>query len=226
MLYIKVENTGTVLQQLPASIMAMESSKSSRILTACSGESPKCLVRPQNTYAFHIGGSPSQILCFQSSANWKLDESTTSCNHVRKDRASTLLLHLGTKSAVPYIFSGNAFCRWIGTEDETAVGPNYLAVLTLWWCYILSASLVEIQGQDGTMRHTESKAPGYYDLSRETTSSTSAIDIGEADYETMSWWSSILAPGGGLEGCCQSVRLWRVSCALVSDECFQSIFLY
>ena len=152
--------------------------------------------RPRNTYALHMGASPSQILCFQSSATWKLDEST-SCNHVQKDRTSTLLLHLGTGSAVPYTFSGNAFCHWIGTEDETAVGPNYLAVLALGWCYILSARLVEIQGQDGTMRYTRSKAPGYHDPSCETKFSASAIDIGEADHDTISWWSSILAPGEG-----------------------------
>lgn len=42
-LYIKVENTGIVLQQLLASIMAMASSQSSRILTTCSRKSPKCV---------------------------------------------------------------------------------------------------------------------------------------------------------------------------------------
>lgn len=157
---------------------------------------PQMRGRPRNTYALHISASPSQILFFQSSASWKLDEST-SCNHAQKDRTSTLLLHLGTRSAVPYTFSGNAFCHWIGTEDETEVGPNYLAVLTLGWCYILSVRLVEIQGQDGTMGYTESKAPGYHDPSRETTVSISAIDIGEADHDTISWWSSILAPGEG-----------------------------
>ena len=156
---------------------------------------PNMRGRPRNTYALHIGASPSQILCFQSSATWKLGEST-SCNHARKDRTSILLLQLGTKSAVPYTFNGNAFSHWISTEDETA-GPNYLAVLTLGWCYILSARLVEIQGQNGTMRYTESTAPGYHDSSRETTAGTSAIDIGEADYETISWWSSVLAPGEG-----------------------------
>lgn len=106
---------------------------------------PQMRGRPRNTYALHISASPSQILCFQSSANWKLDEST-SCNHAQKNRTSTLLLHLGTRSAVPYTFSGNAFCHWIGTE---------------------------------------------------TTVSANAIDIGEADHDTISWWSSILAPGEG-----------------------------
>lgn len=157
---------------------------------------PKMRGRPRDTYALHIGASPSQILCFQSSATWKLDESTR-CNHAQKDRTSILLLQLGTKSAVPYTFSGNAFCHWIGTEDETVIGPNYLAVLTLGWRYILSARLVEIQGQDGTMRYTESKAPGYHDPSRETTAGAIAIDIGEADHDMISWWSSVLAPGEG-----------------------------
>lgn len=76
-----------------------------------------------------------------------------------------------------------------------AVGSNYLAILTLGWCYILSAHLVEIQGEGATMTYTGSKATGHHEERHDT--ETDLIDIGEADGDTVSWWSAILASGEG-----------------------------
>ncbi|PYH85180.1 hypothetical protein BO82DRAFT_429670 [Aspergillus uvarum CBS 121591] len=53
---------------------------------------------------------------------------------------------------------------WIGAgvedENDSADGGNYLGILTLGWCYNLSACLVELQGDGASLRYTESKAMG------------------------------------------------------------------
>ncbi|OJZ89967.1 hypothetical protein ASPFODRAFT_30804 [Aspergillus luchuensis CBS 106.47] len=84
---------------------------------------------PHTTHALHIGASPSRRLCLQASVNWQLDEPTV-CDRA-KDRTDTVLLHIGTKSAVPYTLNGKDFSFWIGLESEEVPGPNNLAVLTL-----------------------------------------------------------------------------------------------
>lgn len=152
--------------------------------------------KPQKTHVLYLSASPSQVLCLQASVNWRLDESTADCQRVQKDKTHSVLLQIGTKAAIPYTLSGCDFHHWIGTVDEVAAGPNYLAVLTLGWCYILSARLVEIQGEDGAaMTYTESKTTGNHDTGHDA--GTDEIDIGEADGDAVSWWSAVLAPGEG-----------------------------
>lgn len=74
---------------------------------------------------------------------------------------------------------------------------------TIWLCLLrLVLHTLRSPGWDSRTRWYDEihriKTPGYYDLSRETTSSTSAIDVGEADYETMSGGrQSAIAPGEG-----------------------------
>ncbi|PYI04795.1 hypothetical protein BO78DRAFT_449182 [Aspergillus sclerotiicarbonarius CBS 121057] len=152
---------------------------------------------PHTTYALYMDASPCQMLCFRASVSWQLDGSTD-CDRVLRDKTNTVLLHLGTKDPVPYTLSGDGFRQWIGTEEEVAVGPNYLAILTLGWCYILSACLLEIQGRDDMMKYTGSKAAVYHQATHET--ATHVVNIGEADDDTSSWWLSILAPGNGWKG--------------------------
>ncbi|OOF95548.1 hypothetical protein ASPCADRAFT_13467, partial [Aspergillus carbonarius ITEM 5010] len=149
---------------------------------------------PHTTYALYMGASPCPLLCLRASASWQLD-GPADCDRGQRERINAMLLHIGTKAPVPYTLSGNEFRQWIGTEGEVAVGPNYMAVLTLGWCYILSARLLELQGRGSMMKYTESKATVYHQSANET--GTHAIDIGEADDDTISWWSSILAPGEG-----------------------------
>jgi hypothetical protein len=87
--------------------------------------------KPQKTRVLYLGASPSQVLCLQASVNWRLDESTANCQRVQKDKTHSILLQIGTKAAIPYTLSGCHFHYYIGTADEVAAGPNYLAVLTL-----------------------------------------------------------------------------------------------
>ncbi|RAL07214.1 uncharacterized protein BO97DRAFT_418757 [Aspergillus homomorphus CBS 101889] len=155
---------------------------------------PRMRGRPKTTYALYMGASPCQSLCLQASTTWRLDDATK-CERVQEEITNTVLLQIGTKAAVPYTLSGTVFGRWIGTEDEVAVGPNYLAILTLGWCYVLSARLVELQGTGASMSYTAGKAAVCGQPSPETT--VQPIDIGETDDDTMLWWSSVLAPGEG-----------------------------
>ncbi|KAL3408002.1 hypothetical protein V8F44DRAFT_505192, partial [Aspergillus fumigatus] len=50
-------------------------------------------------------------------------------------------------STVPYTFNNSGFRHWISNladkYHKSAVGPNYLAILTLVWSYILSVWLLE-----------------------------------------------------------------------------------
>ncbi|KAE8381683.1 hypothetical protein BDV26DRAFT_278670 [Aspergillus bertholletiae] len=141
-----------------------------------------------------FGASPGPILCFQASVTWALHEPTV-CDSVQKNRTDAIPLHLGTKSTVPSTFDGTAFSDWIGTEEEVAVGPNYLAILTLRWRYILSAHLIEMQGQGAMMKYTELTTMDDHNSGIEA--STCTIDIGEASDDVISWWSAILSPGEG-----------------------------
>ncbi|RAK95880.1 uncharacterized protein BO80DRAFT_449746 [Aspergillus ibericus CBS 121593] len=152
---------------------------------------------PHTTYAIYMGACPCQLLFFRASVSWQLDGSTD-CDRVQRHKSNPVLLQLGTKAPVPYTLSGNGFRQWMGTEDEVAVGPNYLAILTLGWCYILSARLLEIQGRGGMMEYTTSKAAVYDQAAHET--AKHVIDIGEADDDTISWWLAILAPSNGWKG--------------------------
>lgn len=68
-----------------------------------------------------------------------------------------------------------------------AVSPNYLAILTLGWCYILSSRLVEIQGYGATMEYTVSRALAFRNPSHEVpATTTAAVDIGEVDDDAIS----------------------------------------
>lgn len=88
----------------------------------------------------------------------------------------------------PIPFHGNVFNPWIGTTEEKGTRPNYVGVLTVGWCYVLSARLVEMQGEGVNMQYTSSGI----DLSCDFTE-TDIIDIGDADENVTWWWYAILA---------------------------------
>ncbi|KAB8224891.1 hypothetical protein BDV33DRAFT_199175 [Aspergillus novoparasiticus] len=81
------------------------------------------------------------------------------------------------------------------TEKDT--GPNYLGLLAIGWCYILSAQLIEMQGGSAVLRYTDSLA----DCLGESPSSSSAeayyINFGGVDERIARWWSAILAKREG-----------------------------
>lgn len=44
----------------------------------------------------------------------------------------------------------------LAQRKKKHTSPNYLGILTIGWCYVLSARFVEIQGEGATMQYTAS----------------------------------------------------------------------
>lgn len=108
---------------------------------------------------------------------------------IEKEITNSALLKIGIGVATSYGLCGRIFSSWIGITEESHAGPNYLGILTVTWCYILSALLVEIQGEG---------ASTYYTIS-ETDSETLSdplqiytLDVREANDNIARWWYMIL----------------------------------
>jgi hypothetical protein len=97
-----------------------------------------------------------------------------------------VLLQLGTQASIPSAFGGDSFRQWIGIPDEARDGRSHLGILVLGWSYIISARLVEIQGDSAEMRYTNLKVPGYVQDS-ENGHTSHVIDIGKVDEDMTRW---------------------------------------
>ncbi|KAI4286748.1 MAG: hypothetical protein L6R35_003998 [Caloplaca aegaea] len=104
-----------------------------------------------------------------------------------------LRLFISTPTKVT--LDGNSFRKWIEFDGDDQ--PNFLAIITLAWSYILSARLVELQGRDGSMiTYTETTAP----LCRgDERLSSFPVDVGNVDSRKIRWFAAILAPGSGFQ---------------------------
>jgi hypothetical protein len=133
----------------------------------------------------------------QASSTWRL-VGNSDCATIEKERAADSELKIGTTVAIPYSFHGEVFNSWIRTAEEKATGPNYVGILTVGWCYVLSARLVEMQGEGANMQYTSSKID--YDCENVCDlPETDIIDIGDADENVTRWWYGILAQREGWE---------------------------
>ena len=102
-------------------------------------------------------------------------------------------LRLLIRAPTKVTLRGDSFRAW--TECEGNDQPNLLAVLVPAWSYILSARLVELQGQDGSrIVYTKTTAPLYQ--SDEIVSSF-PLDVGDVDPRIIRWFTAVLAPGRG-----------------------------
>lgn len=61
---------------------------------------------------------------------------------------------------MPFTFTEDTFSSWNGIGEENCTGASYLGILAIGWCYVLSAQLVETQGEKASIQYTNSKA-GY-----------------------------------------------------------------
>lgn len=122
----------------------------------------------------------------EASSTWKLT-GNSECDTIEKERTANSLLKIGTSVAIPYSFHGDVFGSWIATVEEENCGPNYLGILTIGWCYILSARLLDIHGDGASMEYTTSKVAHYPDAE--------TIDVGEVDKNITRWWYAILDEG-------------------------------
>jgi hypothetical protein len=89
---------------------------------------------------------------------------------------------------------GSCFHHWRGDAFDGREAGNSLAILTFAWAYILSARLVEIQGE--SIRYTEVLAPIVQDNEADHADFKDVIiDIGKVDSAAVRWWRAILAYG-------------------------------
>ncbi|CAG8396945.1 unnamed protein product [Penicillium salamii] len=150
------------------------------------GRPGKFRVRP-------YGVSSIPVLFMQASSTWRLKENTD-CGMVEKEITKPALLKIGTSVAIPYSFCGKVFNSWIGTTEENRIGPNYLGILTVAWCYILSARLIELQGDGGSMQYVNSETNGE---SICDSAETYTLDFREVDENVAQWWDAILVQNEG-----------------------------
>lgn len=156
---------------------------------------PKFQGRPKNIYARPFGVSPNLALCVQASCTWRLAWDFD-CDGIKKETTIPTLLQIGTITAIPYGFQGNIFSHWIGTTTEKRTGPNYLGILTIGWCYVFSARLVEMRGEGASVRYTSSQA-SYFCESLHDLPEIHVVDVGDAESDVVRWWSAILAQHEG-----------------------------
>ncbi|CAG8982684.1 hypothetical protein HYALB_00000963 [Hymenoscyphus albidus] len=150
----------------------------------------------RSTYIGHLGSSPSKALCIQASSTWRVTDNT-SCGLDKEEKRVPGLLQIGTRVPIPCAFGGESFRRWVGTTDEERDIPSYLGILALGWCYILSAHLVEGQGEGAKMMYTTSKAMLYQQEASHVRTPMATVAIGEVKEDVARWWAAILAPGEG-----------------------------
>ncbi|KAJ5253826.1 hypothetical protein N7524_011006 [Penicillium chrysogenum] len=154
---------------------------------------PKFQGRPRKIHVRPYGVSPIPVLCVQASSTWRL-VGNPNCDMIEKEITNSALLKIGTGVAIPYSFCGRVFSSWIGTTEESRTGPNYLGILTVAWCYILSARLVEIQGEGASMQYLSSETDGECLCD---SPEIYTLDVGEADENVARWWYAILAQHEG-----------------------------
>ncbi|KAJ5594846.1 uncharacterized protein N7459_001054, partial [Penicillium hispanicum] len=158
---------------------------------------PKFQARPKKLQDRPFGASPVLSLCLETSCTWKVS-ANADCSALEREVSRFAMLQLGAGDSVPFKLNGEVFQSWTGTIEEGGHGANYLGVLTLGWCYILSARLVELRGEGAFMRYTKVKAECNSDP-RLDRPSAHLLDIGEVDEDVARWWSALLAPGEGWE---------------------------
>ncbi|MCJ1442817.1 MAG: hypothetical protein MMC23_003314 [Stictis urceolatum] len=134
-------------------------------------------------------------MSIEASSVWRV-EAEDGCGIDGKERTVPAELQVGTLEATKASFSGDCFCAW-QQEEGNHNTKNYIGLLVLGWSYILSARLVEMQGQIGSkIIYTDSMAVGYC-ANNPSDTTLVTLDLGEADEESARWWGAILAPNQG-----------------------------
>ncbi|KAL4888243.1 hypothetical protein BDV59DRAFT_211432 [Aspergillus ambiguus] len=156
---------------------------------------PRLQLRSKKFHVRPFGTSPTPGLCLEASATWKLPAYPV-CDRLEQEITRSALLQVGTGTPIQLGFNENIFSFWSGSKEENAIGPNYLGILAMGWCYILSARLIEIQGDGASMRYTSCKTGDSND-SVPCHHQTFVVNVGEADENVVGWWTAVLAQKGG-----------------------------
>lgn len=139
--------------------------------------------------------TPILSLCCEASSIWTLS-GDQDCGKLKKQKSHPTLIQVGTAAATTFSFTEGAFSSLSSdTSEEHSNGPNYLGILALGWCYVLSAQLVEMRGGDSSMQYTSFQT-GYSNESLPNVSQVHIVDIGEVEENVARWWSALLALNG------------------------------
>lgn len=144
---------------------------------------------------FLSGATKRKTLSAKAFSTWRVNDGGADCEISEKERKVKAILQLGIQAPTTCTFTGDSFRQWIATTAECRDAPNYLGILALGWSYILSARLVESQGNGAAMSYTDSKAIRC-DEAASGSSPDVIVDIGNADADVARWWSAILAREG------------------------------
>ncbi|EXJ72776.1 uncharacterized protein A1O5_03923 [Cladophialophora psammophila CBS 110553] len=155
----------------------------------------------------HIEYDNIMELWATGSSVWK----TTKGECDLQDKIVQHRLLLGISSPASLLFTADdRFRNWPGAEniDQPAKG-NCIAILTLAWCYILSAKWTEIQQPSPLGRDHDSTELGglvylpdqaQFGLGNNAACSDAVhVDLGGISHGAARWWAAILASGTGWE---------------------------
>ncbi|PYH75061.1 uncharacterized protein BO88DRAFT_460983 [Aspergillus vadensis CBS 113365] len=156
---------------------------------------PKLQARSERLPVRPYGMTPIRSLCCEASSVWTLS-ADQDCGKLKKQKSHLTFVQVGTAAATSFSFTEGAFSLWNGMSEEHSNVPNYLGILALGWCYVLSAQLVEMRGEESSMQYTQCQT-GYSNESLPDSSQVYVIDVGEVDESVARWWSAILAPNEG-----------------------------
>jgi hypothetical protein len=147
-------------------------------------------------------------LWITGNATWRT--TTGECDLPKKVLSQRLLLGVSSRASCSFT-EDNRFRDWPGIENvENSAKGNYIAILTLAWCYIFSAKWVEMQSQrnpDNSISTNSEQLAYLNSLAYWTThaADNSAgdidIDLGGIGNDAARWWTAILAPGHGWQAC-------------------------
>ena len=133
----------------------------------------------------------------EASSSWCV-ASSSGCGIDDKWRRVRTALRLGVSRPIECRFDNKTFRRWHEAGRSERDTMNYVGILVLGWCYILSAHLVEIQCQEGLrVNYTGSLAAHCDRMNGVESSAATTIDIGEVNKSEARWWRAILAPNTG-----------------------------
>ncbi|KAL3460630.1 hypothetical protein BJX64DRAFT_290109 [Aspergillus heterothallicus] len=161
---------------------------------------PRICMNPRKTLLLHIGASLVPSLAVEGRANWVI-EGPKDCGIADAKEGEARALQIGISKPTGFNFSNRSFHYWKGAKGQEIPYHNYLAVLTLGWCYIISARFVELYGKDARMEYTGSRAPHWEAVCDRTNNAVDVrIDICTSDASIAWWFSVILAGAQGWRG--------------------------
>ncbi|KAH8432270.1 uncharacterized protein LDX57_009909 [Aspergillus melleus] len=150
-----------------------------------------------SVYEVACSDSPTKALLTGESSTMRVAEAgQCDVGEAMKEIRGALLI--GVQSSSACTLSGTSFRPWRATGSGDQRQPNYIAILSLAWSYILCTRLVETQQQDSAeVTYTDSTASWNRPAPTDRNAPRIEIDIGRVNRRVARWWAAILAPNLG-----------------------------